>query len=50
MPESAVRIELDHRPTVSEYYLQDFARLYRESLEHWEILQRLEKKYGDFIK
>jgi hypothetical protein len=50
MPESAVRIELDHRPTVSEYYLRDFARLYRESVEHWEILQRLEKDYGDFIK
>jgi hypothetical protein len=46
MPESAMRKELNHRPTVSEYYLRDFARLYHESLEHWEILERLEGDYG----
>ena len=50
MPESAVRIELDHRPTVCEYYLRDFAGLYRESVEHWEILQQLEESYGNSVK
>lgn len=44
IPESAVKTELDHRPKISEYYLRDFARLYRESVEHWEILQQLGKK------
>lgn len=47
MPESAVRIELDHRPKISAYYQQDFGRLYHESLEHWEILEQLEKRYMD---
>ena len=45
--ESVVRRELNHRPTVPEYYLRDFARLYQEAVEHWETLQKLEEDYGD---
>ena len=50
IPEGAVQKELNHRPTISEYYLRDFARLYHEAVEHWEILQRLEGDYGNYGK
>ncbi len=50
MPENVVQNELNHRPTITEYYLRDFARLYHEAVEHWEILEQLEKNYKDSRK
>lgn len=47
MSESLLRNGLDRPPTVFEYYLRDFARLYHEAVEQWEILQQLEKSYGN---
>jgi hypothetical protein len=50
MPESLLRNVLDRPPTVFEYYVRDFARLYHETVEHWEILEQLENNYGDSRK
>ena len=42
MPEDTLRPLLEHNPDCSQYYLRDFAQLYRMSLEQSQILEQLE--------
>jgi hypothetical protein len=42
MPQEAVRVVLEHNPTCSEYYLRDYAQLYRRSVEQLKALEQLE--------
>jgi hypothetical protein len=42
MPGEVVQAALAHLPTIADYYLRDYARLYRQSLDQLKILEELE--------
>jgi hypothetical protein len=42
MHEEDIRVVLERNPTCSEYYLRDYAHLYRQSVEQLKVLEKLE--------